>query len=160
MLTWLVSSQQPCPDLFRVVACAARCAMLTTSFQLISHCIQQLRHHSSTSRHLQLASMASWLVSSTLHLRSDAMRVSIAPRAYPIVFVAVEYPPAVPITLDDSRRLLLVPMASWVGISTRQGRFAIAIIHTASGMLCATVGVAWYGCFTALFIWILSRSPW
>ena len=104
--------------------------------------------------------MASWPVISTLRVRFDDARVSIAPGACPIVPGAVENLCAVRIALDNSRCLLLAQTTSWPGISTQRVRFDDALVSDYPRAFPDVIGTAWYGRFAVRLVWLLSGSTW
>ena len=145
--------------MMRIACCAIHSASSPTHLDSVAIALALLATFDA-SRHSSLASMASWLVISMLRICFDNTRVSIAPGAVPIIFAAMDNLCTVPIDLDATRLHLQVQVPSWVSMSTWCVRSIDALVSGLPRTFLDVVDTAWYGCFAARLVWLVSRSTW
>ena len=107
-----------------------------------------------------LASMAYWPGFSNSRVCTAVTLVLLIPAMVPIVSSMVYNTFSVPNTLDTSRSVQLIHLASWPGISTQHVRIVDMLVPFTSGAFLGTVDVAWYNHLAIQLVWLLSRSTW
>ena len=136
VLIRFVFSQRSRFEPFRLAACAARCAVHSTSYpiHLVAFAISlALPIALDVSRLDFLARMTSWPSISTRQVRIADTLVPLAPGAYPIEFGAVYNLMPARTALDDPRLDLLPPTVFWLGISIRRAHFAPVFARATCG---------------------------